>query len=214
MPAADRKAWLITNHAPKSIPSGYDKIEGDIIAVDRGLMLLKELNLTPRVIIGDMDSLPISELDYYPNTQIIRHNSEKNETDTELALIWCVQEGIYSEIIICNSLDGRFDHSAAIIQNMIWLHERGIPCRIESESQTLFFLRSDSLIKGKPGDMLSLIPYSEYARFEQSMGLKYPLDRLIIARHQSRGISNEFIQNSAIIRLKEGLVLAIFTQLN
>ncbi|MCB5234498.1 MAG: thiamine diphosphokinase [Candidatus Cloacimonetes bacterium] len=207
-----RKAWLITNHAPMNIPSGYENIKGDIIAVDRGLIRVRDLNLTPRVIIGDMDSLPAEELRRYPDTEIIRHQAEKNETDTELALIWCVQTGVYDEIIVCNSLDGRFDHSAGIIQNLIWLHLQKIPARIESQDQTLFFLKSDTLIKGKPGDMLSLISYSEYSRFVDSIGLKYPLDKLILAQHQSRGISNELIHKSALIRLEEGLVLAVFTR--
>ena len=207
-----RTAWLITNHAPLSIPFGYENIKGDIIAVDRGLIRVRELGLKPRVIIGDMDSLPAEELDRYPDTEVIRHNSEKNETDTELALIWCVQKGVYDEIVVCNSLDGRFDHSAAIIQNLIWLHLQNIPSRVESLDQTLFFLKQDTLIKGKPGDLLSLISYSEYSRFIDSIGLKYPLDKLMIAQHQSRGISNELLHKSARIRLEEGLVLAVFTR--
>jgi len=88
-----RTAWLITNHAPLSIPFGYENIKGDIIAVDRGLIRVRELGLKPRVIIGDMDSLPAEELDRYPDTEVIRHNSEKNETDTELALIWVRTKG-------------------------------------------------------------------------------------------------------------------------
>jgi len=210
MPHADACAWLITNHAPKEISSGYHRITGDLIAVDKGLEKLHVLGLTPLLIIGDFDSIDPDILKLYPDIPRISFETAKNETDTELALNWCIKQG-YSRVVICNDMQGRFDHSAAIIQNLIDLHQKAIDCRIDSGQQTIFFLGQETLIPGKKGDLLSLISYSQEARFAASENLQYPLAGLVIHQHQSRGISNVFSSSEAHISLQSGLVLAIHT---
>lgn len=210
MPPAKTCAWLITNHAPGQIVSGYENIVGDIIAVDKGLQWVHYLDLRPALIIGDLDSLDPKFLDFYPDTPIIRHKSEKNETDTELAIDWCIEQG-YQKIVICNDMQGRFDHSAAIIQNLITGHRQGIRIHVESGRQRFFFLGAENEISAKKSDLLSLISYSEESHFIESTNLKYPLTNLILYQHQSRGISNLLLADQCTITLKSGLVLAVLT---
>ncbi len=211
MPPIKRQAWLITNHAPSQIVSGYENITGEIIAVDKGLEWVHRLNLSPALIIGDLDSLDPKILALYPDTPLIRHKSEKNETDTELAITWCIAQG-YSKIVVCNDMQGRFDHSAAITQNLIMGHREGIDISIESEMQSCFFLGSETTISSKKGDLLSLISYSETSHFISSTALQYPLTDLTLQQHQSRGISNVLLADKCLIKLKSGLVLAIVTK--
>ena len=210
MPPAKSQAWLITNHAPSQIVSGYENIAGDIIAVDKGLEWVHDLHLTPALIIGDLDSLDPKVLALYPDTPLIRHKSEKNETDTELAITWCLSQG-YQKIVICNDMQGRFDHSAAIIQNLITGHQKGISIHIESDVQSFFFLGPETTISARPGDLLSLISYSETSHFTSSTALQYPLRDLVLHQHQSRGISNVLLADKSLILLESGLVLAIVT---
>lgn len=211
MPHADKIAWIITSHAPAEILCGYRNIEGDLIAVDGGLKMVDKLCFQPKVIIGDFDSLSPRYLKKYPKTPVIRHKAHKNETDTELAIAWCVEQGIYSGIVICNDMQGRTDHALAILQNLLALHEKGIPARIENQFQKLFFLSDTTRLHGRKGDLISLISYDSYARFLHSEGLEYPLDDLVIKQEQSRGISNVFLQPEICIYLKQGKVLAIHT---
>lgn len=211
MLSAKSPAWLITNHAPAQIVSGYENITGEIIAVDKGLEWVHHLGLIPALIIGDLDSLDPQVLALYPDTPLIRHRSEKNETDTELAIIWCMSQG-YEKIIVCNDMQGRFDHSAAIIQNLITGHQAGIDIRIETETQSCFFLKPETQIAAQEGDLLSLISYSESSHFIGSTALKYPLTDLTLHQHQSRGISNVHLADKSVIRLESGLVLAIVTK--
>ncbi len=208
MPKANGTVWLITNHAPARILSDYGQIKGDVIAVDSGLEKVHELGLEPTLVIGDFDSLDPTLLQKYPNLPRLQFNSHKNETDTELALNECAERG-YRDIVICNDMQGRWDHSAAIIQNLIALHDDGISCRIDSGRQMIWFLSSENRIKGRQGDLLSLIAYSPDARFEESLSLEYPLAGLLLQQHQSRGISNIFTADEVLIRLARGLVLAI-----
>jgi thiamine pyrophosphokinase len=211
MPPAKRSAWLITNHAPQQIRSGYEQISGDIIAVDKGLEWVHKLSLQPRLIIGDLDSVSPHILAQYQDTPQKSYPAQKNETDTELALIWCTEQN-YHNIVICNDMQGRFDHSAALIQNLIQLHHRGISGRIETETQSIFFLDPITRISAQKGDLLSLISYSEMSRFVSSKALQYPLNDLLLHRPQSRGISNVLMADEIEIRLDSGLVLAILTR--
>lgn len=211
MPPAKSHAWLITNHAPTQIVSGYDNIIGDIIAVDKGLEKVHLLRMNPALIIGDLDSLDTNILKLYPDVPLVRHQSEKNETDTELAITWCIKQN-YQKIVICNDMQGRFDHSAAIIQNLIAAHKQGIDIRVESERQSFFFLNPETSISAQAGDLLSLISYSKESHFSGSTALKYPLTDLILHQHQSRGISNVLLAVQSDIQLKSGLVLAIVTK--
>lgn len=210
MPSAKNSAWLITNHAPAQILSGYSNICGDVIAVDKGLEWVHSLGLQPAAIIGDLDSVSASVLSQYAETPLKRHPAEKNETDTELALNWCLEQN-YSKIVILNDMQGRFDHSAALIQNLIKLHRMGVDSYIENEYQRFFFLHQNTRITGQKGDLLSLISYSQESRFAGSTALQYPLNKLCLLQHQSRGISNIFGGDEIEIKLASGLVLAIYT---
>lgn len=210
MHCAKKSAWLITNHAPARIVSGYANICGDVLAVDAGLEAVAKLKLSPKLIIGDFDSLPIDLLQQFKDVAVHKHEQRKNETDTELALDWCIQQG-YRDIVICNDMQGRFDHSLAIIQNLLNLHRKGICARIESEKQQIFFLTLHTALEGQKGDLLSLLCYGNEAQFKSSSGLEYPLDGLQLYQHQSRGISNVFAQNRIEIELNTGEVLAVYS---
>lgn len=207
-----RRAYLFTNHSPAKLYSGYENIQlqDAVIAVDNGLETINRQNRRATAIIGDLDSLDPMLLDRFPEVPLIRHPSEKNETDTELALLWCVQQG-YTELIICNDLLGRFDHALALIQNLLLLKRQypEVKAGIESSGQRLFFLDSETQLEGQPGQFISLISYSESAVFAGSTGLKYPLANLTLHSHLSRGISNEFCAEQAIITKQSGEVLAV-----
>lgn len=209
--AAKRRAFLFTNHAPDAPIIGYDCLDGDIIAVDKGLKKVHELKLKAHIIIGDFDSLKQDELKNYPLESIIRYQAEKNETDTELALLWCLKQKAYDEIFIFNDLGGRIDHSLALIQNLMMMHKAKLPTFLVSQSQILFFLNDFTPLKGTKGDILSLIPYSSFASFQSSTGLAYPLASLTLYKDKSRGISNVFTTDEPTIALQEGLVLAVHT---
>ncbi|HQQ67377.1 MAG TPA: thiamine diphosphokinase [Candidatus Cloacimonadota bacterium] len=211
MPSADRTAYVFPNHAPVEIVSGYASIAGDVIAVDGGLQRVHDLGLIPACIIGDFDSVDPALLSLYADIPIVRHQPEKNETDTELALHECLSRACYDQIVICNNMQGRFDHAMGILQNLLMLHEHGISARVESSFQIFFFISARVTLKVIPQSVLSLIPWSDEVRFSDSRGLAYPLTDLCIRRSQSRGISNICLVSEPEILLDSGTALAIIT---
>ncbi len=209
-----RRAYLFTNHSPSKLFSGYENIrlQDAVVAVDKGLETVFRQNRTANAIIGDLDSLDPQILQHFQKVPLIRHQTEKNETDTELALLWCMQQD-FSELIICNDLLGRVDHALALIQNLLLLKRRypKVQAGIESENQRLFFLDPETNLEGRPGQLLSLISCTENAVFTGSQGLKYPLANLTLHNHLSRGISNEFCAQKVSIAKLSGDVLAILS---
>lgn len=210
-----RKAWLFTATSPAEIFGGYAAIDADqglVIAVDAGLHRVRELGLNPILIIGDMDSVEPGLADLYPDCEQIRHPRQKNETDTELALNWCLEAGGVGEIVICNGLEGRFDHSLALVHNLESIRDRGVTARIESEKQRLWFLEAETSLSGHTGCLLSLFAWGEESVFQRSHGLQYPLDGLKLHPGQVRGISNRIEGVEASIKLDRGKILAILTK--
>lgn len=207
------RAWLFSNHSPSQIPTGYSSISKQdcLIAVDGGLDLLESLGRKPALVIGDLDSLDTSMIP--SGTPILRYEREKNETDMELALAWALDQG-YREIIICNDLGGRFDHALGLIQNLELFSSEEINLRIESRDQVVFMLRQHNLLLFPRGSLLSLIARSSEAKLQSSRGLYYSLEGLTLYPDYSRGISNHFTEDHAVIELVSGSILAVLTLFN
>lgn len=208
-----QKAWIVTTHYPNEIFHSYQSIKSDdiVIAVDEGLSLMPKINLVPTAIIGDFDSLiDQSLLSAYPSADIMKHPGAKNSTDTELAIMYCMNKGI-SEIVICNDLQGRIDHVLGLIQNLLMAHRKKLRVIIDSGKQLMWFVDKKEILPYPPGSLLSLLSYSKYSHFESSSGLEYDLGNLTLHQHLSRGISNIITAPEASIKLLKGSVLACVT---
>lgn len=213
-PKAAERAWIFTTTSPKEIFSSYSSIDPGrdlLVAADGGLERMAALELIPDVIIGDMDTASGELVERYRGVPVLRHPAAKNETDSELAVLWCL-EGNVGEIVICNGLEGRFDHSCALLQNLAFIHGKGARGRIESEGQLLFFLNSETDLGVWKGCLLSLLAWTDEAKFSSSEGLEYPLENVVLSRLRPRGMSNRVLSGEARIKLLSGLVLAILTK--
>jgi thiamine pyrophosphokinase len=207
------RAWLITPQAPAQTPLPYprDPDSAFIVAIDGGLERCLELGLTPNLLIGDLDSLPDGLLSRLPDGCLkITYPTAKNETDTQLALQYCLDKG-FGEIYICNDLGGRFDHAVALVQNLMEAHRAGAQAVLLSNSQIVSIISGSAQFGYPAGTLLSLLSLSEQAVFNASEGLVYPLDNLTLYNWQTRGISNETTASGQKLEITSGLVLAIAT---
>ena len=94
-----------------------------IVAADAGLRILDELDISPDLILGDFDSLEKEILEKYSKTiEISRYNSEKDFSDTELAVEICKSKG-FNNITILGCFGGRMDHSLANINLLYKYHK-------------------------------------------------------------------------------------------
>ena len=154
-----RRAWLITNFSPPQIIIGYKSILPTdlVVAVDAGYQRCLELNLEPDVLLGDFDSLAPELLAQVPATcQKLTFPGMKNETDTQLAVEYCREQGI-EEVFICNDLSGRFDHALALVQNLQQAKLHSLKAYIYSETQILTILDAVNHFTYPIDSILSLI---------------------------------------------------------
>ena len=102
----------------------FDKI----IAVDAGLEAVKALGLEPDMVVGDFDTVKPGILQYYRQKEHIiwdTHQPEKDETDTELALLKAQATGC-TQIVILGATGGRMDHMLGNIHLLFPCLQKGI----------------------------------------------------------------------------------------
>lgn len=207
------KAWLITPRAPQKLALDYSSIQSHdlIIAVDGGYKRCLELGLKPDLLIGDLDSIDPELLKKVPDScQKIVHPRHKNETDTQLAMLHCIREGS-AEIFICNDLQGRFDHTLALISNLGEAQVNGSRATLVSDVNLVFLIERDTEFSYPQGTVISVLSATPETAFCRCRGFQYPLDGLIIPNWQSRGISNVVTEPTQMICIERGTALVIVT---
>ena len=185
----------------------------NIIAVDRGLEALYQLQMIPNHVVGDFDSVSPEILTFYKNQpQIIFHkfNAEKDNTDTDIALKLAIQLKS-SKITILGALGKRMDHALANIHILKDALEANIPCQIIDEHNRIYLINKEmTLEKDKVyGKYVSLIPLTSTVEGLTLTGFKYPLNEYTLPIGTSLGISNEIIEDRAYIKMKKGILIAI-----
>lgn len=183
-----------------------------IIAADGGTQHCLSLGITPDVVIGDLDSLTadnINELQI-ANVEIIRYPAKKDQTDLELALKLAIDRGA-DEIVVFGAMGGRWDMSIANILLPAEQNLSNATIRIIDGHHEIMLLRAgkEMIFHGEKGDIFSLIPLGRDALGITTIGLEYPMKDDLLRLGSSRGISNLFIENSATVSLKQGLLLCV-----
>jgi thiamine pyrophosphokinase len=183
-----------------------------ILAADSGASIALQYGCTPAIIVGDFDSLMLSEHELEKmGSQIIRAEVEKNETDTELALQVALERGA-TRITILGGIGGeRFDHTMANI--LLLAGFESVPIQIVDGPATCWLLRGpgSTTIEGQPGDLLSLLPLTVEAVGVRTTDLYYPLYGETLYFGKPRGVSNVLMSERARVNLERGLLLIIHT---
>ena len=148
-----------------------------IIAADSGLDTAESAGIKPDIIIGDMDSIDEKRLLNYPAECVMRHERNKDYTDTELALIEALKRGCSVNWLIGGG-GGRADHFFAIRS----LFERvNFPVRWITKSSDIYCLEADSPYNSLsyciPNNIIvSVFPLGCGPWLIKSSGLNWPLD--------------------------------------
>ena len=149
---------------------------------------------------GDFDSLG------YAPPGALTYPSEKNFTDGEIGLERLLACGC-REIEIYGGGGGREDHFLGNLHLLYRLHLAGAKGRMITESAVIFPASGKTLLHGKRGGTLSVLPFGGDAHIMQSEGLKYPPDGLTLTYGSCRGISNVFLSGQAWFVCDRGTVL-------
>lgn len=183
-----------------------------IVAVDGGLQHVMASGFTPHVIIGDLDSIDSTDLEYFERSgvDIIKFPVQKDETDLELAVEHVLNLG-FEEIIILGATGGRIDH---FLGNFLLFSNpkyQKYQISILTKNSEVFYCKPCQQLEGLVGDRVSLIPISEIVSGIKTTGLMYPLENEDLLRWKSRGISNQMLDRIGLIEFESGVLLCVHT---
>jgi thiamine pyrophosphokinase len=186
-------------------------VGGDVQAPARHVAAL---DLTPQVIIGDMDSLPPEILQRCEEmgSRIIRHEREKMETDTQLALEYACRFHP-DEIRIYGGLGGRIDHALANISLLLPAASKGVTAKLVDEWCEVFVITQTTTMEGIAGQTVSLFPLSALVQGINLEGFEYPLSGGTMEIGAPYGISNRLQADKGVITIGSGCLLVVkYTQ--
>lgn len=187
----------------------------NIIACDKGLEILYKSNIKPNYIIGDFDSINKNILTYYEknkNINIIELKPEKDYTDTHMALKLAIKLQS-NTITIVGAIGTRIDHTLANINILKEALNNKIPCEIIDENNNISLINKNTRIeKDNKYKYISLIPITTVATGITLQGFKYPLENVVMEIGESIGVSNEQLEQTAKINIKEGILILLKTK--
>jgi thiamine pyrophosphokinase len=178
-----------------------------VVAADSGLVTAEQAGVRPDWIVGDMDSLDSeSRLAGYSHDRIIRYSTDKDYTDTELALALLWDKGCVHTTLVGGG-GGRIDHLLAIRS----LFERDpSPDRWITNREIIHRIRSPQTLelRLKPKSPVSVFPCAETRGRAKSRGLQWALDELEWKKGFF-GISNVAATGNCAVFAEKGAFLVI-----
>ena len=181
-----------------------------VVAADVGLHHAIDLGLRVNAVVGDMDSVDRAVLvgAEVNGVEVVRSPSDKDLTDTELALRHAIERGA-THLTVVTGGGGRLDHQLGVIASLA--HREFAHCLITAwwDTARLDVMHGPTSIDvtGTVGEVIGLHAFGGDAHGVMTSGLKWNVSRETFPAHSSRGVSNEFIQPTASISCEIGILI-------
>lgn len=190
-----------------------------VVAADGGYARSGALGFAPGVLVGDFDSLAADLVAAAEGAgaAVRRFPPDKDESDTELALLEAVALGA-TRVTVLGAFGGpRLDHALA----NVWLlgHPRlaGLDVALLDAGARVRLAaapRPDGTpttlpLPGRLGAMVSLLPFGGHADGVTTRGLRYPLRDEPLRSGPARGLSNVRVAADAAVTLRGGRLLVV-----
>ncbi|MEA3222785.1 MAG: thiamine diphosphokinase [Thermodesulfobacteriota bacterium] len=184
-----------------------------IIAADKGAQYCLDAGIIPDIITGDMDSVPKETLDILSEkgAKIISYSSDKDETDTGLALDVAIERGA-EQVEILSGIGDRFDHSIANVHLLYKALIHGINAYILTSRHKIFLVDSKYCIEEMKGSTISFLPLTERAGGICLDGFAYNIKDAVMEMGFPYGVSNVITSDKATVRVSEGVIIGIISR--
>jgi len=184
-----------------------------IVSADGGLRYIRSLNLIPKLVVGDLDSVNNNDIEFINDNsiEILLFPTDKDQTDLEIALEELVKRD-YKDILVIGALGGRIDQTLANLGLISSISNDDIRVEFDDGREHIMLIRNRLTLSGKKGDTVSLIPLCSPVKGIRTKGLQYPLTNESLLPDQTRGISNVMMGEIAEINITSGTVLCIHTR--
>jgi thiamine pyrophosphokinase len=204
---------------------GWDAGVALVIAADGGARHARPLGLRVDRWVGDGDSIEPGDLEALTaaGVEIRRAAVDKDESDSELALLAAIAEGAEA-LIIVGALGGiRVDHALANVGLLGHPALGDRPCWLYDEhgARISLLVAPDAAgrsvardLAGGAGDLVSLVPIGVSAAGVTTRGLRFALSGEPLPLGRTRGLSNVRTGQVARITLESGRLLVIESPAN
>jgi thiamine pyrophosphokinase len=181
-----------------------------VIAADSGLEPALQLGLNVAAVVGDMDSVDPGVLAAATEAgiPIERHPEAKDATDLALALDVALARHPQRVVVVTGAGD-RLDHTLSLAQLLASPRTTGVEVEAWIGNAHLTVVRDATVLRGGPGDLVSLVPLNGPALGVVTDGLLYPLYDEDLSVGSTRGVSNELVAPEASVRLRSGVLVAV-----
>ncbi len=198
---------------------GWASDVGLVVAADGGARGAEGLGLGLDLVVGDGDSLAVADLERLValGVRVERSPTDKDETDTELALLAALRSGA-DRLTLLGALGGpRLDHELANLWLLAHPALGAVPVTVLDEAVRVRLLQAPDPagrpvrldLSGPPGALVSLLPFGGDALGITTEGLRYPLRDEPLRLGPARGISNVRLGSSAAVVLRSGRLLVV-----
>ena len=177
-----------------------------VMAVDGGFEKLKALGVEPDEVFGDFDSLG-----YTPeHPRVATFEQHKDFTDMELAIQHAYEQG-FADVIMCDALTARVDHTLGNLQLLIKAASWGMRVWGFTDDQVCVALNAPGPLDYVAFDegafgVMSALSHSDVATGVTEEGFEYSLEGATVLNRAVWGVSNELIGKPARISLEQGSI--------
>lgn len=196
----------LAGHVVERIPA-----DADIIAVDGGLDHALAAGLLPRRLVGDLDSVTDDSLMWAArNAEIVRYPTDKDQTDTELALALAAMSDPASITLIGGG--DRLDHTVAGIGALGMIVLTGVPVLDawwDGQHVRVLHGPGTATLDVEPASTLSIVAMHGACRHVTVRGTRWELDRFDLEPLAGTGVSN-VAEGGAVEITVAGGVLTVF----
>jgi thiamine pyrophosphokinase len=198
---------------------GWRSDVGLVIAADGGARHASGLGLAIDLWVGDGDSLDAEGMAALVASGVpMQHaSSDKDESDTELAVRAAIQRGAGGLIIVGGLGGARIDHALANIGLLAMPEIAGMHAALLDHRSRITLVRAPGeggarvrhQLPGRAGDIVSLLPLGAGVTGVTTRGLAYPLADEPLPAGPARGLSNVRTTTDAEVTVSSGLLLVV-----
>ncbi|HDY75986.1 MAG TPA: thiamine diphosphokinase [Candidatus Marinimicrobia bacterium] len=175
---------------------------GTVICTDGSADTLIELDRTPHVIIGDLDSIKLKN-DEFKGLWIPA--PDQNKTDLQKTLEWCLINGL-KNVVVLGTMGKREDHSLGNLYILAEFSQK-MDVHFVADYSCIYCFKGMQSFKSTNGQLISIVAIKPVKSIS-TKGLKYPLIQEPLLP-ECNGISNEAEGEEFMIDTSEPIWLFI-----
>lgn len=180
-----------------------------VICADGGYLRAEAAGIVPDVLMGDFDSCALEKV---RELEKIVYPVRKDDTDLILALRYALERGCKRAVVL-GCFGGRLDHTVGNLQSIAYGWKHGLFVTLMDARNRAFPVgEGTTVIPREENCYISFFAMGEQCRGITYQGLSYPLTDAVLTADYPLGISNEFVEDKAVVTLEKGLMLCVIAK--